>query len=535
MVKWKRLCLAALAQKRITSRWVDTSYFKYKSRYKQTHLQILNKTFKIKQFKPEQWQVISAIINDKRDTFIIAGTGFGKSLIYQFPPVFMKRIAIIISPLISLMDDQVLALRSKGIRAYLLTPKAREQWVDLTHYQIIYMTPELFDGLKGRSKLNEIKERICLVAIDECHCVTQWGVDFRKTFRKLSSIKTFLTGVPIVCLTATATDYCQQDVSKTLGLENPLVVRAELDRPNLEFTVIRQDVSFITAVKKYLPKNGTVIIYVLRRKEADRFSDELRREGFESQPYHAGMKAKNRHSVSQSFADGTTRIVVATIAFGMGIDRADVRVVIHYGSPKNLESYYQEAGRAGRDGLPSKCIIFWNPRDFQFHRQWLTVRRDRIPPEYLQHCENLVKEMENFLISTKCRRVEILRYFNFSMPELPIHEACCDNCTSNLHALVPPHQMYMNIDKHGLLDLSDDARTILRLVKAYKGRCNQKISLKLLMGERPSTFNQNHPPELFAKGKSKPKAWWSMVLYSLLEKRMIKKHIEFKTYRWCLL
>lgn len=423
----------------------------------------------------------------------------------------------------------MIALKSKGVRAYLLTPKVSERYVDLSAFQIIYMTPELFDGLKGRTKLEEIKDRICLVAIDECHCVTQWGVDFRKTFRKLASIKTFLAGVPIVCLTATATDYCQRDVSVTLGLENPLVVRAELNRPNLAFEVFHQGCSFVSDVKKYLTMfgSGTAIIYVLRRKEANQYSQELRDEGIESQPYHAKMTTKNRQKVVKSFAEGTLRVVVATIAFGMGIDRADVRVVIHYGSPKNIESYYQESGRAGRDGGPGKCIIFWTERDFQFHRFWLRTSVNRITPEYYEHCENLIKDMENFLKSSNCRRVEILRYFNVSMSGLSIHESCCDNCVRHLHSVVPLHQMYEDIDKNGLLDLSVDARIVLRLVQAYKGRC-YRISLRLLMGEIPSTADRNHPLELFAIGKLKPEAWWSMVFESLQESKMIKKHVEIQ-------
>lgn len=425
------------------------------------------------------------------------------------------------------MEDQVISLKSKGIKAHLLSPKPIERKTDLSKFQVVYMTPELFEAPKGRAKLEEIKDRICLVAIDECHCVTQWGSDFRKTFRKLVNIKTFLVGVPVVCLTATATDYCQQDVSMTLALENPLVVRAELNRPNLEFTVMQKGGSFVSDIKKYLTsiKSGTAIIYVLRRRDAEQYSNELRREGFVSKPYHAGMKAKTRYEIVQAFSEGKLRFIVATIAFGMGIDRADVRAVIHYGSPRNLESFYQESGRAGRDGFPASCVVFWNRRDFEFHRYWLNNgKKSNI--EYLEHCKNLINQMENFLISTTCRRMEILRYFDISKAELPVHENCCDNCKKKLHSLVPLHKMYEEIDDKGLLDLSQDSRILLQLVQAYKGRCIQKSFLKLLMGEIPKTPNRNHPLNLFGRGKTKPEAWWTIVLKFTLQRKFIRNSIE---------
>ena len=497
--------------------------FEINSSLKFNH-QVLKRNFGHKKFKPEQWEVIRAIIYDKRDCLIVAGTGFGKSLIYQFPPVFLNKIAIVISPLISLMEDQVLSLQKKGIKALdsiQKNPKAK-----LDNFQFIYLTPEFFDGT-GKEKLCAIKDRICLVAIDECHCITQWGSDFRPKYRELANFKTFLPHVPIVCLTATATDLCLNDVCSTLHLEKPLITKADLNRPNLNISVIQRGYVFVDDVKNHLLNvtNGSAIIYVLRRRESEQYSEALNREGFTCKAYHAGMSEKDRRAVLKEFSEGSLRFIVATIAFGMGIDRADVRAVIHYGSPRNVESYYQESGRAGRDGKPANCIIFWEFRDFEFHRYWLN-KNDKTSPTHRAHCESLLQQMEKFLMSSKCRRMEILRYFDASTLELPIQEFCCDNCTKTLHSKVPLYKMYREINRKGFLNVATDARLILNLVKAYLGKCDERKFLKFFMGQMPTHHNKHHPLELFTKGKSKREAWWLKLVTLMLKKKMIKRYIQ---------
>lgn len=436
----------------------------------------------------------------------------------------MDQIAIVVSPLMSLMEDQVMALQRKGIKACLLGSMNPNDLKNLKNFQVIYLTPKYFYET-GKAKLKTIKNKVCLVAIDECHCITQFGSDFRPKFRKLSQFKSFLPDVPIVCLTATATRVSQEDICAWMSLKNPLIIKADLDRPNLEFTVIKRSSRFINEVKKYLTKvtSGAVIIYVLKRHETVQYSEALNREGFISRPYHAGMNDKDRHQVADDFSTGKLRFVVATIAFGMGIDRADVRLVIHYGCPKNIESYYQESGRAGRDGEPAKCIIIWDERDLQFHRHWLTLSKIE---DYKVHCQNLLLELKTFLESLTCRRMSILRCFDSNHPQLPIHESCCDNCLTAIRAKIPLRMMYKGINKKGLLDLSNDARDLLSLCESYDGKCEERNFLNFFMGQMPIRSDKNHPLKLFAKGKSKQEAWWTEVFTILLKRKMMKKFIE---------
>lgn len=466
---------------------------------------------------------------DKRDCLVVAGTGFGKSLVYQFPPVFLKKIAIVVSPLISLIDDQILALQRKGIKACSLSSYSKDlDSLNLKKFQVVYLTPEFFHEVTklSESPLDAVKDRICLVAIDECHCITQWGSDFRPTFRQLSQFKSILPGVPIVGLTATATEICQDDVCASLQLFNPLVVKANLDRPNLVYTALPRGQDFIRDVKDHLldVASGAVIIYVLRRWESEQFAQALNREGFFCESYNAGQPDEHRSRVVKAFADGNLRIIVATIAFGMGIDRPDVRAVIHYGSPKNLETYYQEVGRAGRDGSPSKGIIFWDQKDFDFHRFFLS--KSSLPDGFKLYCGQLLERMQSFLTSTNCRRSQILQHLDASTPQTVIRESCCDNCTKTLHRLVPLHKMYREIDSNGQMNVSDDSRVLLKLVMAYQGKCVESESLKFLMGEMPTKPDKKHPLELFAGGKRKPKAWWAKLMQILVRRNFISRHTE---------
>lgn len=246
---------------------------------------------------------------------IIAGTGFGKSLIYQYPAIFLKKKCIIICPLISLMQDQVINLELKGISACFLGSMQKDKHIKLSDYQIIYLTPEFLSEMGGKQKLKTIKDEICLIAIDECHCITQYGCDFRKTYRELKSIKKLLPKVPMLCATATANQYTIDDICKQMQLGSPLIIRAELNRPNLEFSVSFRSNSFLTDVKTYLShvKNGCAIIYVLRRAETEQYANVLTRNGFQAQPYHAGLKDEVRNKTLNEFVQKKLKFIVATV------------------------------------------------------------------------------------------------------------------------------------------------------------------------------------------------------------------------------
>lgn len=458
---------------------------------------------------------------------MVAGTGFGKSLIYQFPPVFLSKVAVVICPMLSLMEDQVMALRRKKIRACVLG-SSLELNVKLEQQQIIYLTPEYLkrDGGEGERQMKKILHKVCVVAIDECHCASQWGSDFRQGFRTLWRLRSLFQKVPIVCLTATATEFCIKDICDTLKLKDPLILRSNMNRPNIDYAVLQRGNSFIEDVRCHVSDVvGSIIIYVLRKLETENYAEALVREGFYCRPYHSGMTEKERHNVLKDFTEGKLRIVIATLALGMGIDRSDVRTVIHYGCPKNLESFYQESGRAGRDGRPSKSTLFWEPRDFDFHRYCLEKSNPSKSEEFIIHRRRLITNMEDFVRSSDCRRMKILRHFNAEQNQLPKHEKCCDTCRTELYNRVPLHKVFADVDK-GRVDISTDARILLNLVKAYRGKCDERGVVSFLQGELPLLRNHDHPLQWFALGKSKSVGWWAKLVTIMMRKNFIRKNIE---------
>lgn len=373
------------------------------------HLDCLQTKFGINSFREMQWEIIRMVMYKKRDVCAVMATGHGKSLCFQFPAVFENGVTLVISPLIALMEAQVYTLNEIGISACFLgsaqTDQNILQRIDRKEFSIIYCCPEYLQTANGTNLLHSLKDDLTLVAIDEAHSISQWGHDFRQDYRKLTVIREILPNVPILAVTATATEDVRQDIISMLGLNAPRVIVTSFDRPNLSYIVKRKSYRAWDDLKQWVEGvNGSVIIYVLKIAETDDISAVLALHDIKCATYHASLPLKTRSDVVKKFLRNEIKVIVATIAFGMGIDKPDIRHVIHYGASKNLASYQQEVGRAGRDGLPAKVVTFFDETDFGVQEYFLTHRKEPLPASTLNHLRALNVRFRQYLRSIECRR-----------------------------------------------------------------------------------------------------------------------------------
>ena len=374
---------------------------------------VLEKNFGYTSFRPNQEEAIQTLL-DGRDVFVLMPTGGGKSLCYQIPALMKDGTAVVISPLISLMKDQVDSLTANGISAaYLNSTLSESESADIKgrllsgDLKILYVAPERLMMGSMLSLLKKIK--ISLFAIDEAHCVSEWGHDFRPEYRKLSELKDKFPNVCIAALTATATERVRKDIIHVLRLENPIVKISSFNRPNLSYQIVeKKDV--MEQLDAYIRKNRNKsgIIYCQSRDAVERLALRLTKSGFSALPYHAGLSDDKRSRNQDRFIRDDVDIIVATVAFGMGIDKPDVRFVIHYDLPKNLESYYQETGRGGRDGLECECILFFSRGDW--HKIRFLIEKKPSKKERDLAFQQLA-QIISYCESTDCRRNVLLRYF----------------------------------------------------------------------------------------------------------------------------
>jgi ATP-dependent DNA helicase RecQ len=393
-------------------------------------LNLLKTHFGFDQFRPLQEEII-ACVRSRRDALVLMPTGGGKSLCFQLPALMMPGVTLVISPLIALMKDQVDYLQANGIPAAFINSTLTRAEIDQIQAEvrrgtikILYAAPERLILPEFQLFLQAI--RVSLIAIDEAHCISEWGHDFRPDYRNLIKLRHMFPEVPAMALTATATKKVREDIIHQLSLENAQIFISSFNRPNLSYAVLPKKDSYgqlITLLREH--QNEAAIIYCFSRKDTEHLAADLRREGFKARPYHAGLESEARRTNQEKFIRDETQIIVATIAFGMGIDKPDVRLVIHYHLPKSIEGYYQETGRAGRDGLPSQCLLFYSYAD-KIKQQYF-IRQIETEAERKNAYRKLDQMVEYCELIT-CRRSYLLTYFGEDYQQ----EQCngCDICFS---------------------------------------------------------------------------------------------------------
>ncbi len=390
--------------------------------------QTLKQYFGYDEFRPLQAEIITHVLA-KNNAFVLMPTGGGKSLCYQLPALKFSGITLVISPLIALMKDQVDALHANGIAAEFINSSLASSAIAQIEkkalsgeLKILYVAPERLALDYFQNFLKTLS--ISLIAIDEAHCISEWGHDFRPDYRNLAKLKNIFPSVPAMALTATATEKVREDIVRQLEMQEARVFISSFNRPNLSYVVRPKKNAFLNLVnllKKY--PNQAVIIYCFSRKETENIASDLKHNGFKAAAYHAGLENEKRRETQEKFVRDEVQIIVATIAFGMGIDKPDVRLIVHYSLPKSIEGYYQETGRAGRDGLPSECVLFYSYGDTMKHNFFL--RDIQNEDERLSAQKKLAQVVEYAEMRT-CRREYLLGYFS----EKQTVESCggCDIC-----------------------------------------------------------------------------------------------------------
>ena len=478
---------------------------------KPTALSVLKSVFGYQSFRKGQEEVINAALNGQ-DALVVMATGNGKSLCYQIPALCFEGLTLVISPLISLMKDQVDQLQANGIEAdFLNSSQTLEQQQQVQNklisgqLKLLYVSPE---KVMTNSFFQLISySKVSFIAIDEAHCISQWGHDFRPEYTQLGGLKASFPHAPIMALTATADYATRQDILTHLNLENPHKYIGSFDRPNIRYTLeekykpMEQLTRFVLAQKG---KSG--IIYCNSRNKVERIAESLRNKGVSAAAYHAGMETALRERVQQDFQRDNVQVVVATIAFGMGINKSNVRFVAHFDLPRSIESYYQETGRAGRDDLPAEAVLFYEPADYAWLQKILLEKPETSQRQIEQHKLEAIGE---FAESQTCRRLVLLNYFGEH------RQTPCNNCDI---CLDPPKKY------DGLVDAQKVMSTIYRVGQCFgahyviavlRGMHNQKII------ER-----QHDKLSVYGIGKDKSKEHWQSVIRQLIHLGFVQQVIS---------
>jgi ATP-dependent DNA helicase RecQ len=475
----------------------------------------LRKYFGFDKFKGEQEAIIQNVLNGK-DTFVIMPTGGGKSMCYQLPSLLMEGTAIVVSPLIALMKNQVDAMRGfnsdDGIAHFLNSSLSKQEMIDVRSdikagkTKLLYVAPE---SLTKEENVEFFKGvNLSFFAIDEAHCISEWGHDFRPEYRRLRPIMEAIgKRIPIIALTATATPKVQMDIMKNLDMTEASLFKASFNRPNLYYEV-RPKVDVIKEIIKFVKQNAgkSGIIYCLSRKKVEEVAESLNVNGIRALPYHAGLEAPVRAATQDKFLMEEIEVICATIAFGMGIDKPDVRFVIHHDIPKSLEGYYQETGRSGRDGREGKCCCFYSYKDIEKLEKFMKGK----PVAEQEVGKQLILETVGFAETSVCRRRVLLNYFGEHYDK----ENCgsCDNC-------IHPKKKF---------DGQEEILTVLETVKAVKEKFAGDHIMNVIMGkgENAVKLHQHDQLEVFGEGSEHDEKLWTAVVRQALLEGLLSKEIE---------
>ena len=475
----------------------------------------LKKYFGFDTFKGNQEAIMQSILSGK-DTFVLMPTGGGKSLCYQLPALLSEGTAIIISPLIALMKNQVDAMRNyseeDGIAHFLNSSLGKQEIEEVkkdvvsAKTKMLYVAPESLTKQENIEFLRNIK--ISFYAVDEAHCISEWGHDFRPEYRRIRPIISEICQRPIIALTATATPKVQHDIQKNLGMNEAVVYKSSFNRPNLHYEVKNKTDQIDREIIKFILSQGrkSGIVYCLSRKKVDDFAEILQANNIRALPYHAGMDAANRSNNQDAFLMEKADVIVATIAFGMGIDKPDVRYVIHYDIPKSLEGYYQETGRAGRDGGEGRCIAFYSRKDLQKLERFMQGK----PVSEQEIGKQLLLETAAYAETSVCRRKVLLHYFGEDYHEPNC--AHCDNC--------------LNPKKK--VEAKELLITLLEAIIALKEKQKADYLVDFLVGKESSdieTYGHNELEE-FGSGADEEASTWEALIRQALLDNYLRKDIE---------
>jgi ATP-dependent DNA helicase RecQ len=474
----------------------------------------LKKFFGYDKFKGEQEYIIHSVL-DGKDVFVIMPTGGGKSMCYQLPALLMEGTAIIVSPLIALMKNQVDAIRGFNTDewvAHFLNSSLNKTEINQVKKDIIdgktkllYVAPE---SLTKEENINFLKDiKISFFAIDEAHCISEWGHDFRPEYRRLRPIIEQIGKVPIIALTATATPKVQQDIQKNLQMQNAVLYKASFNRSNLYYEVrpkVNVMKEMIRFIRSHQGKSG--IIYCLSRKKVEEVAQTLNVNGIKALPYHAGLDAPVRAMHQDYFLMEEFDVIVATIAFGMGIDKPDVRFVIHHDIPKSLEGYYQETGRAGRDGREGRCVVFYSYKDIEKLEKFMKGK----PVAEQEIGKQLLHETVSFAESSICRRKVLLHYFGEKYEQENCHS--CDNCN---HPKMK-------------IEAQEEVMTLLETIKCIKEKFASDYVVKILTGKEDQTIKSynHHKLDVFGEGSEKDARFWMSAIRHAILEGLLAKDIE---------
>ena len=466
-------------------------------------------------FKGDQEEVITHLLGGG-DAFVLMPTGGGKSLCYQLPALLLEGTAIVISPLIALMKNQVDLIRGfdagTGSVAHFLNSSLSRQQIDEVRSdllagktRLLYVAPESLTKEENVQMLKEVK--ISFYAVDEAHCISEWGHDFRPEYRRIRALVEQIGRAPIIALTATATPKVQSDILKNLGIQDARVFKSSFNRPNLYYEIrdkVDAEKDIIRFIKQNPGKSG--IIYCLSRKKVEELAELLCINGVRALPYHAGLDAKTRAENQDRFLSEDVDVIVATIAFGMGIDKPDVRFVIHYDIPKSIESYYQETGRAGRDGMEGRCIAYYSYRDIQKLEKFMQGK----PVAEQEISRQLLSEVTAYAESSQCRRKLLLNYFGEDYPQSNCQ--CCDNC-------INPKETF---------DGSAEMSLVIRLIESLPEHFKIDHLANVLAGISNSIIKsyKHDQLEFFGAGNKHSEKFWSTVIHQGLIARLLDKEIE---------